>query len=100
MSSANLKIKATDFYHLHTNDSHHTDLNAVDLIDIKPVTLIEVVNRKNNRIRAKPYMAFLDTGSAKSHVKAELSQFGDVVKDESLTFRTANGKLIPNFVLT
>ncbi len=92
MSSANLEIEATDFYHLHTNDSHHTDLNAVDLIDIKPVTLIEVVNRKNNRIRAKPYMALLDTGSAKSHVKAELSQFGDVVKDESLTFRTANGK--------
>ena len=67
-------------------------LNAVDNVDVKPVTLVELVNVRNGKIRLKPYMALIDTGSATSHLKAELSHYGMLIKNQQATFRSANGK--------
>ena len=85
---------AIDFLHT-ANDDPVMELNEVDNVDVKPVTLIEFINVHNGKLRKKPYMALIDTGSAKSHLKATISQYGRPIKDRPNAFRTANGKFSP-----
>ena len=91
VSSAQAEVTAVDFLHTE-NDVPTKELNAVDSVDVKPVTIVELVNVRSSKIRLKPYMALIDTGSARSHVKATISHYGKVIKDQPSTFRTANGQ--------
>jgi hypothetical protein len=62
-SSAPAELSALDFLHT-DNDVPEQELNALDSVDIKPVTLVELVNVQSGMIRLKPYMALIDTNSA------------------------------------
>lgn len=77
------------------HDGPH-DLMALDSVDIKPVTLIQVKNSHSKKIKKKPLLVLIDTGATKSTMKPEHSHLGTVRKSDTMTFRTPNAKFTSN----
>ena len=80
-----------DFLSSDVNDSSKKSLNALNIVDIKPVTLFTIKNTHSGKIQKKPLMVLLDTGSERSTIKAMHSQHGKVTKGHTMKFRTLSG---------
>ena len=84
-----------DFLNSDANDNH-SDLNALNAIDIKPVTLFTTRNSHNNKLKKKAYCVLIDTGSEMSTIRPEIAHHGMVKKAKVIKFRTPNGTFESN----
>jgi hypothetical protein len=66
-------------------------LNALNIIDIKPVTMFNIRNIHSGKIQKKPLRVLLDTGSERSVIKDIHSHHGQVSKGHAIKFRTPSG---------
>ena len=66
-------------------------MNALNVVDIKPVTMFHIKNIHSGKIQKKPFKVLLDTGSEKSVIKHIHSHHGKVSKGHAITFRTPSG---------
>ena len=82
-----------DFLSSEANDNSKS-LNALNVVDIKPVTLFTIKNIHSGKIQKKPLMVLLDTGSERSVIKAAHSQHGNVTKGHTMKFRTPSGTFL------
>jgi len=64
-----------DFLSSDANDNL-SDLNALNAIDIKPVTLFTTRNSHSNKLKKKAYCVLIDTGSELSTIRPEIAHHG------------------------
>ena len=83
-----------DFLASDANDNFSKSLNALNIIDIKPVTMFTIKNTHSGKIQKKPLMVLLDTGSERSVIKATHSHHGNVTKGHTMKFRTPSGTFL------
>ena len=66
-------------------------MNALNVIDIKPVTMFHIRNIHSGKIQKKSLKVILDTGSERSVIKHIHSHHGKVSKGHAIKFRTPSG---------